>query len=93
MYGFAHGGFFTLLSPLVAEFFGLISHGVILGIVIFSGTVGGAIGPLLTGRIFDVVGSYQQAFLILAIISVIALVILLLLRQAVARAGFFLSTC
>ncbi len=85
MYGFAHGGFFTLLSPLIAEFFGLISHGVILGIVIFSGTVGGAIGPLLTGRIFDVVGSYQQAFLILAIISVMALVILLLLRPTATK--------
>ena len=27
VYGFCHGGFFTLISPLVAEFFGLKAHG------------------------------------------------------------------
>jgi len=80
IYGFAHGGFFTLLSPMVAELFGLSSHGIIFGTVFFSGTVGGAIGPPLAGRIFDVTGSYQLAFLICAVVSGIALTLALLLR-------------
>ena len=39
------------------------SHGAIFGIVLFSGMIGGAIGPLLTGRFFDVTGSYLMAFI------------------------------
>ncbi|GAH96151.1 unnamed protein product, partial [marine sediment metagenome] len=80
IYGFAHGGFFALLSPLVAELFGLSSHGAIFGAVYFAGTIGGAIGAPLAGRIFDVTGSYQLAFLICAVVSSIALILALLLR-------------
>jgi len=87
IYGFAHGGVFALVSPLIAELFGLSSHGVIFGIIIFSGTIGGATGPLLAGRIFDVTGSYQLAFLVCAVVIVVALILSLLLRPTVAR-GF-----
>ncbi len=77
VYGFAHGGFFAAISPMVAELFGMGSHGVIFGIVIFSGTIGGAIGPLLGGYIFDTTTphSYQLAFLILAGVSIIGLIL------------------
>jgi len=47
MHGFAHGGFFTLVPTIVAELFGTSSHGIIFGIVIFCGTIGGAV-TLLT---------------------------------------------
>ncbi len=70
VYGFAHGGFFALTSPLVAELFGTRSHGVIFGIILFFGAIGGAIGPIVTGFIFDVTLSYQLAFLILVVVSV-----------------------
>ncbi len=80
VYGFAHGGFFTLMSPTVAEFFGTGSHGVLFGIILFSGAIGGAIGPLLAGRIFDVTGSYQPLFLVLTGMAVIGLVLITLLR-------------
>ncbi len=65
IYGFAHGGFFTVMSPTLAEFFGTGSHGVIFGIVLFCGTIGGAAGPLLAGTLFDTTGSYETVFLIL----------------------------
>jgi MFS family permease len=68
-YGFSHGGLFTVVSPLVAEYFGMKSHGAIFGTILFCGTVGGAIGPILAGRIFDVQGSYQLAFVILALLT------------------------
>jgi MFS family permease len=73
VYGFAHGGFFSLVSPLVARFFGTKSHGLLFGIVIFSSTLGGAIGPLLAGYIFDHTASYKIVFLILAVLCTIAL--------------------
>jgi len=80
IYGFAHGGFFALLSPLVAELFGMSSHGVILGMVIFVGTFGAAVGPVVTGGIFDITRSYQLAFLILLLISVMGFILSTLLR-------------
>ncbi len=72
VYGFAHGGLFTLISPMVAQLFGLDSHGVIFGTIYFFGTVGGSIGPVLVGYIFDVTGSYQLGFIILVAASIIA---------------------
>ena len=80
LYGFAHGSLFTLISPVVAELFGLSSHGVIFGTVNFVGTVGGTIGPVMAGYIFDVTGSYQLGFIILATASVIGLILSTLLR-------------
>jgi MFS family permease len=74
-YGFAHGGFFAVGSPLVAGLFGTRSHGLIFGIAIFSSMIGGAIGPILAGHIFDVTMSYQIVFYILAALSIIALIL------------------
>ncbi|MFH0768995.1 MAG: MFS transporter [Chloroflexota bacterium] len=75
VYGFAHGGFFAIMSPLIAEFFGTMSHGTNLGMFFFLGGIGGAIGPVVTGRIFDVAHSYQLAFIILIAASVGALML------------------
>lgn len=62
VYGFAHGGFFTVMSPTVAEYYGLQAHGAIFGFVLFFGAIGGAAGPILAGRIFDLTDSYDPAF-------------------------------
>jgi len=80
IYGFAHGGFFTVVSPTIAELFGIGSHGAIFGIVLFGGMIGGAIGPVLTGRLFDVTGSYQTAFIVLIGVAISGLVLITLLR-------------
>jgi MFS family permease len=80
IYGFAHGGFFTVMSPMVAEFFGTGSHGVLFGIILASGTMGGAAGPLMAGYTFDVTGSYRIAFLVLTLLAVIGFVVITLLQ-------------
>lgn len=80
LYGFAHGGFFTVVSPTVAEFFGMGAHGAIFGVVLFSGTLGGALGPLIAGRVFDTSGSYDMAFLGLALMALIGLLLVRSLR-------------
>jgi len=80
IYGLAHGGYFTTISPIVAEFFGISAHGVLLGIVVFSGTVGGAIGPILAGYIFDVTAGYSPAFWLGTLMSALGLVLILLLK-------------
>ncbi len=80
IYGVAHGGLFTVMSPTIAEFFGTASHGVLFGIVLASGTIGGAIGPLMAGVTFDTTGSYRIAFLLLTLLAVIGFVLILLLK-------------
>ena len=80
IYGFAHGGFFTVMSPAIAELFGTVSHGAIFGVVLFSGMIGGAIGPLLTGRVFDVTGSYHTAFIFLIGAAIAGLILITFLR-------------
>lgn len=62
VYGFTHGGLFTVISPIVAEYFGLRSHGLLFGMAVFAGTVGGFIGPIFAGFIFDLTASYRVAF-------------------------------
>jgi MFS family permease len=80
-YGIGHGGHFTLISPLVAEYFGIRCHGLLFGIVVFAGTAGGAAGPILAGHLFDITESYSSAFWICAAVGCTALGLLLSLRQ------------
>jgi MFS family permease len=87
IYGFNHGGFFALISPLIADLFGTRSQGTLLGIVIFSGTVGGSIGSVVAGHIFDITGSYQPAFSILLILAIIGLILTTLIRPISSRGG------
>ena len=75
VYGFAHGGFFTVVSPTVAELFGIRAHGAIFGGILFFGTIGAAIGPIVAGRVFDVTGSYAWAFIGLAVMGTLGLVL------------------
>jgi len=80
IFGFSYGGFVSLESLLVAELFGMSSHGIILGCVVIAATIGGAVGPVMAGHIFDTVGSYQLAFLVCAALAVIATILAWFLR-------------
>jgi len=84
IYGIAHGGFATLISPLIGELFGLRSHGVILGLVICVGTIGGAISPIFAGYMFDTTESYQVAFIICLLMGAIGLIFSVVLKPAVS---------
>jgi MFS family permease len=86
IYGTAHGGFFTTISPMVAEFFGIKAHGALFGIVVFSGTFGGALGPFLAGYIYDVTAEYSLAIWISTLMSALGLTLVSLLKP-VAEGG------
>ena len=49
--------------------FGTRAHGAIFGTVLFFGSLGSAIGPLLAGATFDALGSYRLAFGALCVLS------------------------
>ncbi|MFC1902177.1 MFS transporter [Chloroflexota bacterium] len=80
IFGFAYGGTMTMQPLLLAELFGLGSLGIIVGSVTFSYTVGSAIGPLIAGHIFDITASYRPAFIICAVMAVIAIILTLPVR-------------
>ncbi|MFC2004640.1 MFS transporter [Chloroflexota bacterium] len=80
VYGFNHGGYYALISPLIAGLFGTRSQGTILGIVICSGTIGGGIGMVLAGHIYDITNSYRLAFLILLVLAIIGLILATLIK-------------
>jgi MFS family permease len=63
-FGVALGGGAVLMPLLVGECFGLLAFGRILGLFTVSATLGAGLGPVLTGRIYDVSGSYQPAFVL-----------------------------
>lgn len=84
VHGFAHGGFFALIAPILADYFGTRDQGVILGIVIFIANLGSAVGPVLAGYIFDVTGSYQLIFMALTGLSVTGLSAIYVLKPASA---------
>ena len=65
-----------MVSPTVAEFFGTAPHGAIYGGIYFFGTIGGAAGPIMAGRVFDVTGSYEYAFAALALMGTAALLLM-----------------
>jgi len=85
IYGLAHGSFFTVISPIVAELFGTVSHGSLFGLVVAFGTTGGALGPILTGYLFDIKGSYDLPFFLFLVASILGLGILSLVKPLTSR--------
>jgi len=77
-FGYACGS--VVMPTIVAEIFGLGSHGVLLGVVNFSACVGAAVGPIMAGALFDLRGDYALAFLVTTGLSLISLVMALGLR-------------
>ncbi len=85
IYGFAHGGFFVLVSPMTAALFGTRAHGVIFGLIYFAGTLGGTLGPFLAGYIFDITQSYRIAFWVLLVLSIIGLALILTVKPVLSN--------
>ncbi len=75
LFGFAYGGCAVSHSPLLAVLFGLRAHGLIFGVFGTSVAIGGAMGPFMTGYVFDITGSYRLAFLFCCVISSLGIVL------------------
>ncbi len=73
LFGLGWGAIATLRISVTGELFGLRSLGVILGIVEFGSKIGGAVGPFISGWIFDITENYFTAFLFVAGIAIVGL--------------------
>jgi MFS family permease len=87
LFGLAQGGGAVLLPLLVGHCFGMRAFGRILGVMMIAATLGGALGPVLTGWIFDRTGSYNLAFVLHIGAFLTAAFTILLLRPPRAPAS------
>ena len=81
MFGLCMGAFGALFQLIVQESFGLRHFGGIMGLVSMGAVVAWAFGPLLAGMSFDMTDRYHTAFIIVAVMFIIAAVLVLLAGQ------------
>lgn len=89
IYGISYVVFEILMSPIMAELFGLSSLGTITGVSFAIGGTGFIFGPVVSGYIFDISGSYQVAFLICAAMAIIATIFAALLPLTRSKPSFY----
>ncbi|MBW2062085.1 MAG: MFS transporter [Deltaproteobacteria bacterium] len=64
VFGFAMGGVVVLVPLVVGHFFGLAAFGVLIGVVSLVEALGCSGGALISGLIYDRLGSYHYALII-----------------------------
>jgi len=80
LFGLGIGAMGTSESPLVSRLFGLKHHGLIYGMMGMGFTAGGAAGPVIIGYMGDLAESYQPAFVVCLVLSLIALVVMVIIK-------------
>jgi len=81
LFGTAYGGVISLQALAVAELFGLQSVGVILGAITFTYAIGAAVGPVISGYLFDIMKSYNPVFWVAAALALVAFVLSLFIKM------------
>lgn len=71
--GFAYGGYLTLLPACTADYFGTRNVGINYGLIFTAYGVAGVVGPLIGVWVRAVTGGWENAFWILAVLSVFGL--------------------
>jgi len=79
--GLGIGSWLPTMSMLVSQNFGLIVYPTIFGIMTLCQCLGASVGPAVAGRLYDVMGDYKLAFLILLGLYAVALPAVLFVRQ------------
>ena len=87
IYGFFYGGKAPLVPGLIGTYFPGKSLATIIGVLHALCLIGGAIGPLIGGIVFDQTGSYSIAFIIGAVFWTIAVALTFLLQRRRQRIG------
>ncbi len=88
-YGFGYGAMISMQTLAPARLFGVISIGMLAGITVFVYTIGGTIGPIVTGYIYDVTGSYRIAIILFGICAAGGLASALVISKPKNRANFY----
>lgn len=89
VFGFGMGAAYFLIPLVTAECFGLASLGKLMAVILTTYALGQAFAPVVVGWIYDVNGSYDLGFVLVAVMAVLgaAAVPLIPLRNQAAQAG------
>jgi len=85
--GFGIGGESDVVPYLLSRYFGLRSFSTLYGFAWLANAIGGATGPVLMGRAFDTVGSYEPILVQMSAAVLGAAVLVLLLPRYQGRAA------
>ncbi len=81
VFGIGFSGTFTMIQLMIAEYYSGPAYGRMLGVFTMFDTLAGVGGILTLGKLRTLQGSYDQAFLILLILALIASFCVLLLKK------------
>jgi len=79
--GLGAGSWLPTMSMLVSTSFGLTAYGAIFGAVTLFENIGVATGPLMTGYLYDAMGNYHWAFIILLGLHIVSIPTALAVRH------------
>jgi MFS family permease len=85
--GSSFGAMFSAMMVLPANYYGVKAYPAVISFAMVVGTTAGAAGEVIAGAIFDRVGSYRPVFYAVAAMSVLAAIVLLLMKPASKLAG------
>ncbi|OPY01862.1 MAG: Major Facilitator Superfamily protein [Syntrophorhabdus sp. PtaB.Bin184] len=75
LFGITYGKILCAMPLLPAETFGLRHHGILLGIITFASTLGGGMGSLTAGLLFDLFRNYAVVWSVCVTVSLRAFVL------------------
>ena len=81
VFGFAYGGEVPQIPMFISRLFGTATLATLMGLTLFVTNIGGAMGPWVTGLIFDVTASYRWAFVMLASAGLCATLLAVALKK------------
>ena len=84
---YCYGTLLSVFASTCADFYGTRNMGVNYGLLFSAWGVAGIVGPVIAGRVFDATGTYEVAFYVAAVLSVIALAALMLSKPPQAPAA------
>ena len=77
IFGFAYGGEIPQVPMFIGQLFGMRAMAALMGYLVFIGTLGGALGPWVGGKVYDSAHSYRIAFAIAAAFGLARLVLVI----------------
>jgi MFS family permease len=76
LFGVGYGGSIALLSPLLAELFGVGDINALFGLTSLAFALSGAVVPFLAGASFDALGSYVPSLVVGGCIGLLSAVVI-----------------
>ncbi len=82
LYGFSCGAPLVINPLLTGDYLGVKNFATLFGILTITGTMGGALGPVGAGYVFDIYGSYIPVFYFLIPLMLVCALIAMVLKPA-----------